>query len=157
MNCIPFLKALLSNSMTLESECILPRMEVLDLGNAVNANSSLRLELVEGLLRLASQRLNDPKVANLRSITISVTSAVDSDFDGSKIGQVWSECCDNALRLLVPEVNIVATATKSKPFSGDNSKYPHYYTPNLYNPFHHNPGTLLYNINLPTYPHAPGY
>lgn len=110
----------------------MPRMEVLDLSTTVRGNSTL--ELVEDLYCVAAERFSNPEVASLRSIIISVfNSAVAPGTDGSKIGQAWHECCDNALRqlrVLVPEVKI-STATTAH--ASINDAWPFLNAPNVHN------------------------
>jgi len=92
---------------------MLPRTEVLDLCTLDSTST------IEDFVRLSTDRLNDPEVANLRSITVSIfTRAVfdlGSDKHECKTGQFWNDCWLNALRILVPEVKfITSTAATEK-------------------------------------------
>lgn len=117
----------------MDSKWMLPRMEVLDLSTTITKASST-LALVEELILLSSERLKDPDVANLRSITISIFTdpgiLPEAGGHDSKAAteQLWHDCCLNALCVLVPEVQFAfhttATVTKARCYpTNDRPRY----------------------------------
>ncbi len=110
---------------------MLPRIDVLDL---CTLNSASTVGLIEDCVRLSTDRLNDPEVANVRSITVPIATRAVSDLGSDKheckTDQFWSDCCVNALRILVPEVKFItrtataASCSEELPHHSDNFHHP---------------------------------